>query len=73
LRPGAVEDREVELLVGGVERREEVEHLVDDLLGPRVRRSTLLTATIGFSPILSALETTNLVCGIGPRPRRPAR
>ncbi len=28
---GAVEDREVELLVGGVERGEEVEHLVDDL------------------------------------------
>ena len=29
---GAVEDREVELLVGGVERGEEVEDLVDDLL-----------------------------------------
>ena len=28
--------------------------------------STLLTQTIGFRPILSALPTTNLVCGIGP-------
>ena len=28
--------------------------------------STLLTATIGFRPIFSALPTTNLVCGIGP-------
>ncbi len=29
-------------------------------------RSTLLMATIGRRPILSALETTNLVCGSGP-------
>src|SRR5205807_2116136 len=29
-------------------------------------RSTLLMTTIGFSPTLSALETTNLVCGSGP-------
>ena len=28
--------------------------------------STLLTQTIGFRPILSALPTTNFVCGIGP-------
>ena len=28
--------------------------------------STLLTQTIGLKPILSALPTTNLVCGIGP-------
>ena len=63
----AVEDREVELLVGGVERGEQVEHLVDDL-GRRARPalSTLLTQTIGFRPIFSALPTTNLVCGIGP-------
>ena len=33
----AVEDREVELLVGGVERGEEVEDLVDDLGGAGVR------------------------------------
>ena len=32
----AVEDREVELLVGGVERREQVEHLVDHLDRARV-------------------------------------
>src|ERR1700731_3724866 len=29
-------------------------------------RSTLLMTTIGFSPTLSALDTTNLVCGSGP-------
>ena len=29
-------------------------------------RSTLLISTIGFSPILSALPSTNLVCGSGP-------
>ncbi len=29
-------------------------------------RSTLLMTTIGFRPTLSALETTNLVCGSGP-------
>ena len=28
--------------------------------------STLLTQTMGFSPIFSALPRTNLVCGIGP-------
>ena len=33
----AVEDREVELLVGGVERGEQVEHLVDDLDVARIR------------------------------------
>ncbi len=29
-------------------------------------RSTLLITTIGFRPILSAFDTTNLVCGSGP-------
>ena len=32
----AVDDREIELLVGGVERGEQVEHFVDDLGRPRV-------------------------------------
>ena len=35
-------------------------------LGRASPLSTLLTQTIGFSPIFSALPTTNLVCGIGP-------
>ena len=35
-------------------------------LGRASDLSTLLTQTIGFSPIFSALPTTNLVCGIGP-------
>ena len=33
---GAVEDREIELLLGGVERREQVEHLVGDFGRPGV-------------------------------------
>ena len=61
-----VEDREVELLVGGVERGEQVEHLVDDLVERASGRSILLIATIGRRPTFSALPTTNLVCGIGP-------
>ena len=35
-------------------------------LGRASALSTLLTQTIGLRPILSALPTTNLVCGIGP-------
>ncbi len=38
----AVENREVELLVGGVERREQVEHLVDDFGDARVRTIDLV-------------------------------
>ena len=63
----AVEDREIELLVGGVERGEQVEHLVDHLrLARASARSTLLMTTMGLRPILSAFDTTNLVCGSGP-------
>ena len=40
----AVKDRKVELLVGGVERGEEVEHLVDDLARPRVGLVDLVDA-----------------------------
>ena len=32
-----VENREIELLVGGVERGEQIEHFVDDLAHPRIR------------------------------------
>ncbi len=35
-------------------------------LGRASDLSTLLTQTMGLSPIFSALPTTNLVCGIGP-------
>src|ERR1700685_1207480 len=35
-------------------------------VGRASERSTLLMTTMGFSPILSALMTTNLVCGSGP-------
>ena len=63
----AVEHREVELLLGRVERREQVEHLARrPARAARRARSTLLMTTIGFRPILSAFETTNLVCGSGP-------
>ena len=40
----AVDDREVELLVGGVERGEEVEHFVDDFGRPRVGLVDLVDA-----------------------------
>ena len=56
----AVEDREVELLVGGVERGEQVEHLVDDFVRRASGRSTLLMTTIGFRPSLSALRDHEL-------------
>src|SRR5690606_16411592 len=61
-----VKDREIELLVGRVERGEQIEHFVDNLVGARVRPVDLVDGTIGFRPTLSALPTTNLVCGIGP-------
>ena len=35
-------------------------------VGRASERSTLLMTTMGLSPIFSALETTNLVCGSGP-------
>ena len=63
----AVEDREVELLLARVERGEQVEHLVGDLGRPRVRPVDLVDDDDRLAgPTLSALETTNLVCGIGP-------
>ena len=62
----AVEDRKIELLLAGVERGEQIEDLVGTSVGRASGRSTLLMTTIGFKPIFSALETTNLVCGIGP-------
>ena len=46
----AVEDREIELLVGGVERGEEVEHFVDDLRRPRVRAVDLVDRDDGLEP-----------------------
>ena len=41
-------------------------HSLTTSLGRASGLSTLLTQTIGFRPIFSALPTTNLVCGIGP-------
>ena len=41
-------------------------HSLTTSLGRASDLSTLLTQTIGFRPIFSALPTTNLVCGIGP-------
>ena len=62
----AVEDREIELLLGRVERREQVEHLVGDLGRTGVGAIDLVDDHDGPSPILSAFDTTNLVCGSGP-------
>ena len=61
-----VEDREVELLVGGVERREQVEDFVDDFDVARIRAVDLVDRDDRPRPTFSALPTTNLVCGIGP-------
>ena len=52
----AVEDREVELLVGGVERREQVEHLVDDFDRPRVGAVDLVDDDDGLQPHLQRLR-----------------
>ena len=41
-------------------------HSLTTSLGRASCLSTLLTQTIGFRPIFSALPTTNFVCGIGP-------
>jgi hypothetical protein len=61
-----VEHREVELLVGGAQRGEQVEHLVMHFVGARRRAVDLVDTTIGFRPRASALPTTNLVCGSTP-------
>ena len=53
---GAVEDREVKLLVGGVQRREQVEDLVDDLARPRVRAVDLVDRDDGAEPDLERLR-----------------
>ena len=53
---GAVEDREIELLVAGVERGEQVEHLVDHLNGPRVGAVDLVDHHDGLEPHLERLR-----------------
>ena len=52
----AVEDREVELLVGGVERREQVEHLVDHLDRARVGAVDLVDHDDRLEPHLERLR-----------------
>ena len=63
---GAVEDRKVELLVGRVERGEEIEHLVDHLARPRVGLVDLVDADDGFQPDLQRLADHEL--GLRHRP-----
>ncbi len=53
---GAVEDREVELLVGGVERGEQVEHLVDDFHRARVGAVDLVDDDDGLQSHLQRLR-----------------
>jgi hypothetical protein len=70
----AVEDREVELLVGGVERGEEVEHLVDDFGGAGVGTVDLVDRDDRASGRPSApcrRRTSSAASGL--RRRRPAR
>jgi polyphenol oxidase len=55
-----VEHREVELLVGGVERDEQVEDLVEHFVGRASGRSILLITTIGLRPRPSALPSDEL-------------
>ena len=58
---------EVELLVVGVQRQEQIENAIPAFrCGWASERSILLTTTIGFNPSFSALESTNLVCGMTP-------
>ena len=52
---GAVDDREVELLVGGVERREKIEHLVHHLGDAGVRLVDLIDADDGLEADLERL------------------
>ena len=52
----AVEDREIELLVGGVERGEQVEHLVDDFDRPRVGAIDLVDDDDGLEAHLQRLR-----------------
>ena len=61
-----VEDREVELLVGGVERREEIEHLVDDFDVPRVGPVDLVDGDDGPQADLERLRDHEL--GLRHRP-----
>ena len=62
----AVEDRKVELLVGRVERGEEIEHFVDHLGRPRVGLVDLVDADDGFQPDLQRLADHEL--GLRHRP-----
>ncbi len=53
---GAVEDREIELLFARIERGEQVEHLVGDLRGPRVRPVDLVDGHDRAQPDLERLR-----------------
>ena len=52
----AVEDREIELLLGGVERGEQVEHLVGDFGGAGVGAIDLVDDDDGLQPHLQRLD-----------------
>ncbi len=57
---GAIEDREIELLVGRVERGEEVEYLVDDFGRPRVRAIDFVDGNNRLQPDLQRLANDEL-------------
>ena len=64
---GAVENREIELLLAGVERREQIEHFVDDFDGARVGAVDLVDDDDRLAgPSAAPCDSTNLVCGSGP-------
>jgi hypothetical protein len=63
---GAVEDGEVELLSLASSAANRSKMASSTKSGRASGLSTLLMTTMGFRPMASALESTNLVCGIGP-------
>jgi hypothetical protein len=68
-----VEDREIELLVGRVQRGEQVEHFVDHLVGRASARSILLIATIGEGRPSAPCRRRTWSAASGLRRHRPAR
>src|SRR5262249_13776749 len=61
----SVDDRELDLRLVGIEIEEELVHLIDDLLDPRVVPDDLVTTRITGRRDSSAFRGTKRVCGRG--------
>lgn len=63
---GRIENGEIQLLIAGIERNEEIKDFIHHLIGAGVAAIDLVDDDDGAEPWASALPRTNLVWGIGP-------